>query len=475
MSHPPKVFISYSWTNQEYQNKVIEFAQRLTSDGIYVVADFWDLKEGDDMYSFMESMVTSSEISKVLILVNEEYTNKANIRKGGVGTETQIISPELYNKASQNKYIPVIFDLDSNNEPAKPPVFLQGRIYRNLAIMEEYEKEYEDLTRCVFEKPLRTRPQVGNPPSYLEESIINPSKSTFILRSFDSQIERNPKRVNILLKDFFDSYITEVQNCKLITTSNQKSEIGKEIVNNLKQQNELKNNFVTMIDRLTLGDIDFSFDIFTEFLEKLAILHNADSRDYLSLNYVFIVWETFLTAIGVGLKNKNYSFIAKVLHQKYFIRTPYSRKSEICNFMRFKESIFALNDCLNYYYKATEQKEYSSPISKLVIKRAPDLLNNNELIQADIICFYVARTQGELWFPILYEYMDRTPFLFFERLIFKKHFEDIKCVFGFDNREELIDFFSTLENDERIGYPYYSSMNKFINQYIDIGSIATIV
>ena len=29
LDRPPKVFISYSWTSEEYQNRVIEFATRL--------------------------------------------------------------------------------------------------------------------------------------------------------------------------------------------------------------------------------------------------------------------------------------------------------------------------------------------------------------------------------------------------------------------------------------------------------------
>lgn len=49
-----KIFISYSWKN----NKIVEWvrdelATRLLSDGIEVVLDQWDLKEGHDIYAFM--------------------------------------------------------------------------------------------------------------------------------------------------------------------------------------------------------------------------------------------------------------------------------------------------------------------------------------------------------------------------------------------------------------------------------------
>ena len=42
----PKVFISYSWTTTQHQLLVKEWADRLIADGIDVVLDIYDLKEG---------------------------------------------------------------------------------------------------------------------------------------------------------------------------------------------------------------------------------------------------------------------------------------------------------------------------------------------------------------------------------------------------------------------------------------------
>jgi hypothetical protein len=55
----PKVFISYSWTTPEHEEWVVDLATRLMHNGVSVVLDKWDLKEGQDVYAFMESMVTS--------------------------------------------------------------------------------------------------------------------------------------------------------------------------------------------------------------------------------------------------------------------------------------------------------------------------------------------------------------------------------------------------------------------------------
>jgi hypothetical protein len=102
----PKIFISYSWSTPDHEDWVLSLAQRLVNNGIDVVLDKWDLKEGHDKYAFMESMVTSSTITKVLIILDKKYAEKADERGGGVGTETQIISPNVYANTAQEKFIP---------------------------------------------------------------------------------------------------------------------------------------------------------------------------------------------------------------------------------------------------------------------------------------------------------------------------------------------------------------------------------
>lgn len=94
-----KVFISYCWTTEEHENWVLELGTRLMENGINVKLDKWDLKEGHDKFAFMESMVTDESINKVLVICDKGYKEKSDKRQGGTGTETQIIVPEVYNKA----------------------------------------------------------------------------------------------------------------------------------------------------------------------------------------------------------------------------------------------------------------------------------------------------------------------------------------------------------------------------------------
>lgn len=179
----PKVFISYSWSSSDYEKWVENFARRLMSDGVEVILDKWNLKEGQDKYVFMEKMVTSPHITKVLILSDEVYVQKANFRRGGVGVESQIISDSIYSKVNQEKFIPIVTQLDSDGEPYLP-LFLKNRIYINFASSESFNIEYEKLLRNIFNIPFSKKPKLGRPPTFLfnsfnESDIVRDNLSNF--------------------------------------------------------------------------------------------------------------------------------------------------------------------------------------------------------------------------------------------------------------------------------------------------------
>src|SRR2546423_9682763 len=97
----PKVFISYSWTSDEYADWVRGLAAKLRDNSVDVVLDRWRLRPGQDKYAFMEQMVTDPEIKKVLVMCDKRYAERADRREGGVGTESTIISQEVYNQVGQ--------------------------------------------------------------------------------------------------------------------------------------------------------------------------------------------------------------------------------------------------------------------------------------------------------------------------------------------------------------------------------------
>jgi SEFIR domain len=101
----PKLFISYSWSNSEHEQWVLDLATQLRESEVDVILDKWDLREGQDAIVFMEKMVTDKEIKKVALISDRTYAAKADGRAGGVGTETQIISKEVYDQQEQGKFV----------------------------------------------------------------------------------------------------------------------------------------------------------------------------------------------------------------------------------------------------------------------------------------------------------------------------------------------------------------------------------
>lgn len=159
----PRVLISYSWTSEAYQREAVRLAERLVSDGVDVVIDVWDLHLGHDKYAYMERCVTDKTITKVLILCDEEYAAKADGRTGGVGDETMIITPEVYGKARQEKFVPVVMERDSDGEPFLP-AYLKSRIYVDLSDGGRWA-QYDELLANIQGKQRWVKPPLPASPS----------------------------------------------------------------------------------------------------------------------------------------------------------------------------------------------------------------------------------------------------------------------------------------------------------------------
>jgi hypothetical protein len=199
-----------SWSNPVHVEKVILLAERLMSHGIDVILDKWNLKEGQDKYAFMEQCVTNPDIDKVLLICDKGYTEKANSRTGGVGDETMIISSELYGKTNQEKFIPIILEV---NEDSKPycPVYVKSRIYIDLPSDDTYEIEYEKLIRNIHHKPQYKKPALEKIPEWLENDKVDLSQVRDIIRQIKGCAENNHSKENILIKHFLDSYIAALK------------------------------------------------------------------------------------------------------------------------------------------------------------------------------------------------------------------------------------------------------------------------
>jgi hypothetical protein len=147
---------------------VLALAHKLMADGVEVILDKWHLTPGQDGNVFMERMVTDPAVTKVLMICDRVYVEKADVRRGGVGTEAQIISPQLYreNSADQTKFAAACLALDSAGQPLVP-VFYKGRIHFDFTRNSGFDNTYEQVVRWAYGRPQHVPPPLGKMPPLL--------------------------------------------------------------------------------------------------------------------------------------------------------------------------------------------------------------------------------------------------------------------------------------------------------------------
>lgn len=141
MSEHPKVFISYSHQNVEYENKILEFAKHLRSEGIDANIDLYEEAPVEGWPRWMENQINNSDF--VLVVNSKSFYEKCycESQKGkGISWEVNIVYQHIYDSATTNaKFIPVFFEKEEEQyilTPLKPFTFY------NVGEKEGFEKLY---------------------------------------------------------------------------------------------------------------------------------------------------------------------------------------------------------------------------------------------------------------------------------------------------------------------------------------------
>lgn len=104
VSPKKKVFISYSWDDDEHKTWVHKLAEDLSATFEVKI----DIKQplGTELNQFMESLINDTD--KALIIATPEYKRRADERIKGVGYETTLITNDLISDQNRIKFIPII-------------------------------------------------------------------------------------------------------------------------------------------------------------------------------------------------------------------------------------------------------------------------------------------------------------------------------------------------------------------------------
>jgi hypothetical protein len=318
----PKAFISYCWTTPDHEQWVLDLAERLISDGVDIFLDKYDLKEGQDTFVYMEKMVTDPNVSKVLAICDKMYAEKADGRKGGVGTETQIISKEVYGKVDQEKFIAIITELDEKGDPYLP-TYLKTRKYIDFSSLEKMNENYEQLLRAIYERPLHQKPALGKPPSYLFEATRPSSPTLSKLQLLKDAIQKDKQdSINGLIADYLEAYLEALEGYRM-DTQTEDIPIDEKIVSSLNDFLPYRNEFIDFLRLLTryTNNSDVNERVFEFFEGLLQYKYKKDAniwQEYWADNYKIMMYELFLYLITALIKNKNFKVAAMFLDRPYY-------------------------------------------------------------------------------------------------------------------------------------------------------------
>lgn len=441
----PKAFISYSWTSEEHQKWVLDLATQLRENGVDVTIDTWDLKEGHDAIKFMEKMVTDPEIKKVIVVFDRLYAEKADGRKGGVGTETQIISPEIYAKADQNKFVGVASETGDDGKPFLP-TFYKSRIYINLSQSDIYAANFEQLLRWIYDKPANPKPPVGKRPEFLNENAIQLPTRSRANRAIDLIKVASPQASGAL-EEYFSVFAESLEAFRISFDGIDRQKFDEPIVQSIDSFLPYRDEFVGVISAVARYSPIDSEKLLHRFFEKLIpYMFRPKSlmqyNDWYWDNFRFIIHEMFLYTIGFLLKHERFDVVLRLMSESYYVSGGFENSREpMVGFDVMRQHL----ESLAYKNQRSNPRRLSLRADMLEQRSHASGLPFDGLMQADFILYFfnsitALKENGRAgWWPetLLYYRDYASPFEVFARSESLQYFQKICPLIAMKSKAEL--------------------------------------
>lgn len=451
----PKVFISYSWHPKENQIRVQQLAERLSSDGVHVIIDIWDLQDGQDKNKFMEQMVANPDVKKVLLICNKEYAEKANARKGGVGIESTIVSEEIYEHSDQTKFIPVVYEY----EDGKPcvPVFAKSRIFVDLSSDDKFEGGYDQLLRDIYDKPRFQRPPIGKMPSYLaaDDPVMLPTSNK--VKGIKNAIMTANPNMNLLIRDYLDVFLSSLLSYKIdyhtLNDSNFIDVIEKSIVEMI----PLKNDFMDFV-LAVVGTQYLSKELLSDFFERMLQfyadneinLYVANSLDCVCFdNYRYFNYDLFLSVVTLLLAKEQFEMVHELVSHHFCIVEELRMSSpQEMSFIRFRSYNYTLNQ-----YKNNRRRLNRVSVVADMMKQNAVKVRFDDMVRTDLLLYYLSLIYPskdrveQYWYPELSAYNQQ--FFVLPKLASLRYFNKAKVMFGVSSVEQYKNLVSSIKEPNR--------------------------
>ncbi|MBE2264829.1 MAG: TIR domain-containing protein [Flavobacteriales bacterium] len=454
---PPKLFVSYSWTSRDHEAWVLELATQLRESGVDVILDKWDLKEGHDAHAFMEKMVTDPEIRKVLLICNQAYVTKADARAGGVGTEAQIISGEIYNASDQEKFVAVVKERREDGQ-ACLPTYYKSRIYIDLSDQSAYSENFDRLLRWVHDRPLYKKPSIGVLPSFLntEQQSVSLTTSSRFRRAIEA-VRADRLSAEGAVVDYFNCLVSEIGQLRIVNDDAGK-EFDDRIIESITSFVPYRNEAIELFEAIA---------IYRDTAEMRRALHRffeglipymeyppgtTSFHDWEYDNFKFIVHELFLYSIAALIRHERFEAAAELMEAEYYV--PELPGYEIVMFSF--ETIRRHMRSLEHRNSRLKLNRQSIRADMLVERCNGTGVPFRDLMQADFILFmrdHLFRPDARWhWWPetLLYLYRNPAPFEIYARSRSSRYFDRAKVLLGVNTKADLIPLLNRFEEDRNL-------------------------
>lgn len=479
----PKVFISYAWTNEEYAQRVVEFAKRLIGDGVEVLLDKFEMTPGKELNNFMEQCVKDEHVTSVIILLNPTYAQRSDNRQGGVGKETQIISEEVYNDVEQTKFIPVIFELEEGDYNKSKPIFLKTRVHLNLADQETYTRNYMNLVRNLYGRQEFQKPEKGDKPTWVDHEPEVTGVTHNIKEFLREGLYKNvPER---LIDDSMDTILQSLLADE--TFINNESWSLDNIYETYMYLSIYRNDFIELVN--STCHIDNISSKYMRFFDNVKIQSKQFvNNDQMKSDYLqSLIHELVIYCIAIFMNKEKYNLINEIVYTPYF-NDGYRVEDGLYGFREYFYSHNNFDIRIKNFLDNRDQKNYYSGKAHAWINNLYEsLVSKEDFVDADVLLSSLSllceTKSNHPWFALSYVYsqyrqsrIKKIAVSLESKRLSKKYFELFNAT-GVQSLKKQLDKIKEF-NDQRtthFGHSGAFESIEFVTNYIDIDKVGTLI
>lgn len=423
----PHVFITYAWGSPFHQGKVVSLAKELARS-CHVELDQWSLRTGENVHAFMERIVNDPRITKVVVICDRTYAEKSRAGKGGVGTETTIMSAPVYEQlqsrhrrddAAPIKFIPVVFEFDEQGRPYMPVMF-SGAMYVDMSTEEKMASNMEDLTREIWDRPGLTRPEPVEIPAFMEGPGVSLPSTSGRWRALQSKLEQgNPTQAEAALQGFLDAALEQWATVQTVSANSATDveALRAELLKFKPLRDELEEAFRHLARQRVLDDATLVRDL-TEFFEQAAQQREAflDSAgagqrysDWTAGHLDLMVYEAFLLALAAFLQARRWEAARQLAEARVFVRSRFDHEGArpLTRFIPESQLFESLQ-------RQTGSRAYSEE-GKILQERASQTSFDRMCEAESVVFLRSVLGQHERFYPVTVPYWNRRGFEVFQR------------------------------------------------------------